>query len=127
MKLIAILSIVFCSAALLVVAVTPTVINPEVVTLAEPYSQPIGPLRIRGDHITLDYRGTAGLYSVLCGEVFRFQWFGEANKEYQVETSPNMKTWIATGVIIEGQNAVETWYEPTGPGRRFFRLTVVSL
>ena len=126
MKLIAILSIVFCSAALLVVAVTPTVINPEVVTLAEPYSQPIGPLRIRGDHITLDYRGTAGLYSVLCGEVFRFQWFGEANKEYQVETSPNMKTWIATGVIIEGQNAVETWYEPKGNGQ-FFRLTVVSL
>ena len=115
-----ILSTVFLS------PVEPSIINPERVTLLEPVTQPAGPARLRGSHITVDYTASAVQFSILCGDVFRFQWVGTANREYQVETSTDLKAWSATGVIFEGRNTVETWYE-IATNKQYFRLTIVNL
>lgn len=90
--------------------------------------QPMGDIEVTGHLIFWGEHGGTGSFRVLqCCEAFHFQWMGELNRKYRVETSTNMITWTPTGAKILGAGMMEEWYEPVETNSSaFFRIVLMN-
>ncbi|MGC4014350.1 MAG: hypothetical protein QM755_07520 [Luteolibacter sp.] len=58
---------------------------------------------------------------------FQFSWLSQLGKIYQLETSPNLVTWTASGAPLDGTGGeLQRTFGGPAPGQRFWRVKITD-